>query len=101
MRYWIACLALCSSPALAEPHMMTTNFAELPCAETLGYIENPAMTPEGIGNMSMAFGYLLGFQAANGGDLSGEHETVLQRIMADCAAVPETTALELLEIYRP
>ena len=101
MRLLTACLALCAGPALAEPHMMTAAFAELPCTETLDHIENPAMTPEGIGNMGMAFGYLLGFQAANGGDLSGERETVLQRILADCAAAPEMTALEILETYRP
>ena len=100
MRYLFPCLALYAGPALAEPHMMTNAFAERPCAETLDYIENPAMTPEGIGNMSMAFGYLLGFQAASGGDLSGESETVLQRIMGDCAAYPDMTALGLLEGYR-
>jgi len=100
MRCLIACIALCASPALAEPHMMTQAFAERPCGETLDYIENPAMTPEGIGNMSMAFGYLLGFQAASGGELSGESETILQRITADCAANPDATAQGLLEGYR-
>jgi hypothetical protein len=79
--------------------MMTQAFAERPCGETLDYIENPAPTPEGIGNMGMAFGYLLGFQAANGGDLSGDSNTILQRIVADCAASPDLTALDLLERY--
>lgn len=99
MRYLVTCLVVCSSPALAEPHVMTTNFALLPCVETLNYIENPVMTPEGIGNMGMAFGYLLGFQAANGDDLSGERETVLQRILADCAERPGETAFNLLKGY--
>lgn len=99
MRLLTTCLAICAGPALAEPHMMTVAFAERPCADVLDYIENPEMTPEGIGNMGMAFGYLLGFQAANGGDLSGEHETVLQRITLDCAERPGETAFNLLKGY--
>ena len=101
MRHLTACLAFIAGPALAEPHMMTEAFAERPCAETLDYIENPAMSPEGIGNMGMAFGYLLGFQAANGGDLSGESDTILQRVMTDCTNRPEATALQLLQSYAP
>jgi hypothetical protein len=80
---------------------MSSTFADRACAEALRHIENPTMTPEGIGSMGMAFGYLLGFQAAKGGDLSGESETLLQRIKADCAAQPDATALELLESYEP
>lgn len=99
MRCLIACIALCASPAIAEPHMMTRAFAERPCGETLDYIENPTPTPEGIGNMGMAFGYLLGFQAAKGWDLSDESDTILQRLVADCASSPDQTALALLERY--
>lgn len=101
MRFLAIYLALISIPAVAEPHMMSVAFAERPCAETLDYIENPGVEPEGTGFMAMAFGYLLGFQAANGGDLSGESETILRRITADCAERPGNTALELLESYAP
>lgn len=99
MRTSIALLLLCAGPAFAEPHYMTVAFAEKPCGEALDYIENPAVTPQGMGNMAMAFGYLLGFQAAMGGDLSGEAETILKRLVADCTANPDMTALDLLKRY--
>lgn len=99
MRTLIALLVFCAGPAFAEPHRMAVAFAESPCGETIDHIENPVLTPEGIGNMGMAFGYLLGFEAANGGDLSGDAETVLQRIKADCGVSPELPALDLLRRY--
>lgn len=99
MRTMTALLIFWAFPAFGEPHHMAIAFAERPCGEALDYIENPVLTPEGIGNMGMAFGYLLGFEAAKGGDLSGDAETVLQRIGADCAANPAVPALDLLRRY--
>jgi hypothetical protein len=99
MRTMTAILIFCAFPAFGEPHKMAVAFAERPCGEAIDYIDNPILTPEGIGNMGMAFGYLLGFEAANGGDLSGDAETVLQRIKADCVASPDMPALDLLRRY--
>ena len=99
MRALTTCLVFLAGPSFAEPHKMAVAFAERPCGEVIDLIENPVLTPEGIGNMGMAFGYLLGFEAANDADLSGDAETVLQRLKVDCAVSPELPALDLLRRY--
>jgi hypothetical protein len=78
---------------------MTKAFADQPCGQALSYISDPRPDLRGQGNLGMAFGYLLGFQAAKGGDLSGDYETILKRITADCEASPEKTVLEILVGY--
>jgi len=98
MRF-LAALALVASPAIAEPHYITTAMADVPCADALAYITDPKPDWKGAGNMGMAFGYLLGYQAATGGDLSGNRETILKRITADCDESPDKTALEILKGY--
>lgn len=104
MRYLIACLALISTDGQA--HELQDDYASLPCSEVVSRIDSPDMgdmSPKamlkGAGEMAMAFGYLLGFEAAQGRDLNGESKTLLVRLREDCAASPDQTALEILQSY--
>ena len=92
-------LALAASPAIAEPHYMTTAMKDQPCGTSLATINAPKGGLKGAGEMAMAFGYLLGFQAAKGGDISGDAATVLKRVTSDCEANPDRTVLQILSGY--
>lgn len=85
-----------AAPAVAEPHKMALTYSDQLCGEVVQLIDAPAPSFEGAGTMALAFGYLLGFEAANGGDLSGDQETVLKRFRSACAESPSLTGLELL-----
>ncbi|MDU9004519.1 hypothetical protein [Sedimentitalea todarodis] len=104
MRYLIAVLTLYATQLSA--HEMQDNFANKKCGETLALIDSPEMGDKSVktlvasaGAMAMAFGYMLGFEAASGRELRGSSETLLTRLRNDCARSPDKTALELLSGY--
>lgn len=104
MLYLIAVLTLIAAPVSA--HEMQDKFANNKCGDVLALIDNPERGDKSVealvtsaGAMAMAFGYMLGFEAATGRDLSGNAATLLTRLREDCAASPERTALELLSGY--
>lgn len=104
MRYLIAALILIVSPVSA--HEMQDNFANKKCGYVIALIDSPKRYDNSVkalvksaGAMAMAFGYMLGFEAASGRELNGNAETLLKRLRADCAASPDKTALELLSSY--
>lgn len=104
MRYLIVALILLASQLPA--HEMQDNFANKKCGYVLALIDSPDSGDKsvkalvmGAGAMAMAFGYLLGFEAASGRELKGNSETLLTRLRTDCAASPDKAALELLSRY--
>lgn len=104
MRYLIAALTLLVTPLSA--HEMQDNFANKRCGDVLALIDSPDSGDKsvkalvlGAGAMAMAFGYLLGFEAASGRELKGGSATLLTRLRNDCAASPDKTALDLLSSY--
>ncbi|MEP3330079.1 hypothetical protein [Sedimentitalea sp.] len=104
MRYLVTALTLLAAPLSA--HDMQDNFTNRKCGEALAFIDAPdrgdgstKTLVMSAGAMAMAFGYLLGFEAASGRELKGDAETLLTRIREDCASSPDKTALELLSGY--
>lgn len=104
MRYLIAALALFATPLSA--HEMQDKFASERCGDVLAMIDNPDRSDKSVkalvmsaGAMAMAFGYLLGFEAASGRELKGDAATLLSRLRDDCSALPDKTVLELLSGY--
>ena len=104
MRYLVTALTLLAAPLPA--HDMQDNFANKKCGEALALIDAPdrgdgstKTLVMSAGAMAMAFGYLLGFEAAAGRDLSGSADTLLKRLRSDCNESPDKTALELLLGY--
>lgn len=104
MRYLLVALTLFTTPLSA--HEMQDSFANQECGDILALIDSPERGDKSVkalvlsaGTMAMAFGYLLGFEAAQGRDLSGDSETLLTRLRNDCTASPNATALELLSGY--
>lgn len=104
MRYLIAALTLLA--ATLPAHEMQDNFANRKCGEVLALIDSPERGDKSVkslvmsaGAMAMAFGYLLGFEAASGRELKGDAETLLTRLRNDCLEFPDKTALELLLGY--
>ncbi|WP_306150621.1 hypothetical protein [Roseovarius sp. MMSF_3281] len=97
-------IMIATAPASAQNtngiqnHPVQEQFMTEPCAAVISTIDNVTATPEGIGNMALAFGFLMGFEAANPG-IRGDHETVLIRLRADCAETPNSTAMSLLRAY--
>ncbi|MHA7852200.1 hypothetical protein [Roseovarius sp.] len=100
----IAILALMGTPAIAEysDHQTVQLFSNAPCTEAVGLLDAPLMdgTPEMVANQAvekgMAWGFILGFDAAHGG-LSDETDTTLVKLRKACAASRETPAFDLLQ----
>lgn len=98
-----ALLALLASPAVAagyENHSAIKTLKTQPCTYVVALIDmtkdgKPSDLPSIIAG-GMYWGFLLGFDNANGG-LQGSEETTLIRLRKACAASPETPALELLQ----
>lgn len=110
-------LALMAAPASALPaydeHKGVVIFTQAPCTEVIAAIDADAPDPEdldmvlhGVGGYlksltevlavkSMAWGFILGFDAASGG-LHSETETTLERLRLVCARTPERPAAEIL-----
>jgi hypothetical protein len=90
-------------PAKAESaniqnHDVQKLFMEQQCAEVLAIIDAPDPSLIGIGEMAMAFGFLMGFEVAHPG-IKGKHETILSRLRFDCGNASDQTAYELLLSY--
>ncbi|MBN8187605.1 hypothetical protein JF540_12980 [Salipiger thiooxidans] len=101
--------ALIGSPALGDysDHSGVTLFTEHPCTAALAEIDQSLdryadrgiaglkEASAAIASQGMAWGFILGYDTANGG-LQGEEETTLVRLRMACADKPEATAEELL-----
>ena len=100
MRILIA-LALSATPAIADysGHKSMTPFTEGPCSEVLDAIDTPETSIEAIARMGMAWGFILGYDAASDG-LHGQEETTLIRLRKACDENPETPAATLLDGFR-
>lgn len=121
MRTMIA-LALMAAPAMAETtaysdHKGVLIFSDAPCTAVISAIDSepPAFPNEAqhffYGSRSwyqnygewgatqgMAWGFVLGFDTANGG-LHTDTETTLQRLRAACEETPDRTALDILTSF--
>lgn len=112
MKRFAAAAILSASPALADysDHDGVRIFSERPCTEVIAELDRsfddlndgtrdglarlaPAMAKTG-----MTFGFLLGFDTAEGG-LQGAEETTLRRLRLACARSPQTPALDLLRDF--
>ena len=106
LAFIFACLA---SPSIADysGHEAVTLFSERPCGDVVSAIDGASNPfPDdglddfeailvGMANQGMVWGFLLGFDTAEGG-LHGDAETTLERLHAACEATPEATAESLL-----
>jgi hypothetical protein len=92
---------LTATSALADysTHKSVTPFIENPCTEVLAAIDTPETTIEAIAQMSMAWGFILGYDAASGGLHDGE-QTTLVRLREACANNPETPITVLMDGFR-
>ena len=103
MRFAALTLALLPSTLTAQSpdiqnHDIQVLFANAPCTRIIQMIDDPAMGPESMGMMAMAFGFLMGFEVENPG-IKGDQETVLTRLRMDCAADGTQPALTMLRGY--
>lgn len=123
MRMIIA-LAMMATPSLAQDtaydnHRGVLLFSDAPCTAVLSAIDSdPPPFPneaqhffygssawyknygEWGATQGMAWGFILGFDTANGG-LHTETETTLQRLRAACEDTPDRPALEILTSFIP
>lgn len=111
MRFGLV-LALIGSPALADysDHSIVRLFTNEPCTRAVAEIdqsfshfhdrglEGAADMVGAMTRQAMAWGFLLGFDAAEGG-LHSEAETTLMRLRAACAENPDHTALSILQQF--
>lgn len=81
-----------------QNHDIQVLFANAPCTNIIEMIDSPAPTPESLGMMAMAFGFLMGFEIENPG-IKGDQETILSRLRLDCANDGTQPALTLLRGY--
>lgn len=94
----ITTAATAQTPGI-QNHPVQDLFADQPCSAVIREIDDAEPDPISLGKMVMAFGYLMGFEAANP-HIRGTSETILKRLRADCATQPNRTALDLLNSYR-
>lgn len=76
-------------------HKGVTPWRDQPCTVVIGAIDAGAALAA-MPAQAVTWGFLLGYDTANGG-LHGNEETTLVRLRKACAASPETPALTLLE----
>lgn len=88
--------------AIADPHWMSDFYHTAPCAEIVATIDAPTLNDtvlkarlERLSRKTMAFGFLLGYQAATG-PLNANQDTVLQEFRRACAADPAKTGIQVL-----
>jgi hypothetical protein len=98
-----AALALWTTEATAETdgiqnHAIQKMFMEQPCMAAIKTIDEPNPSPKSIGMMTMAFGFLMGFEASHP-NIRGDYDTILKRLRADCTAETTDTAFEMLQGY--
>lgn len=115
MRLAIA-VAFAATPAIAEysGHPGVTRFTEAPCAKVIEILDTLPSAPKDIdfesvlpeleritletATVGMTWGFILGFDTAQGG-LQGSDETTLIRLRKACADAPETPAADLLRSF--
>lgn len=102
--------AFAAAPSLAgdySSHRGVTLFTQEPCAEVFQFLdgEEPDVLVVGLEGLAshlaqyaMAWGFILGYDAARGGLHEGE-KTTLMRLRDECEAAPERTAFEILESF--
>ena len=81
-------------------------FTQEPCTRVFEKMEaepdiveiGPEAFGAALGDMGMAWGFILGYDAARGGLHEGDKST-LARLREECAAAPEKTAFEILESF--
>lgn len=78
-----------------QNHKVQKQFMQEPCTTVIDVIDNAS---NGVGEMAMAFGFLMGFEATHP-NIRGDQETILTRLRIDCAAKPDQTAMALLQSY--
>lgn len=102
--------ALIASPAFANyaDHKGVTLFTEQPCVEALAEVDQSFERyvdrgleglddlSRALASQSMAWGFILGYDTAQGG-LHHDGETTLVRLRKACAENPEATAEDLLK----
>lgn len=81
-----------------QNHEVQTLFMDAPCGQAITRMDTPKVDIEGIGKMTMAFGFLMGFEATHPG-IRGDQDTILKRLRADCATRSDATAMDLLNSY--
>jgi hypothetical protein len=97
------CLVAISAQVRAETagiqnHKVQQLFMTQPCIMVINTIDRPDGDVFGGGMMTMAFGFLMGFEAAHPG-IRGDQETILKRLRADCTIDSNQTAFDLLQGY--
>lgn len=78
-----------------QNHPVQDLFTNQPCSAAIQTIDNPDPDLIEVGEMAMAFGFIMGIEALNPG-IRKNHDTVLMRLRADCASNSDTSALNLL-----
>ncbi|MGK7653177.1 hypothetical protein ACSQ76_12400 [Roseovarius sp. B08] len=88
-----------------QNHEVQRIYLEESCSEVIRILDSQPDFSDGVENGSqemavqaMVWGHLLGVETANPG-IRGTHETILQRLRADCAADDSRTAMQLLTGY--
>lgn len=66
-----------------------------PCSKYIDIIEQPAVTPQTLSEVGMAWGMLVGFDIAVGG-LNTQDSTTFEKLKAACNNSPNRSALSLL-----
>lgn len=112
----LAALAALSSAATAagyDDNPILVAFRDHPCTTVIEAIDNPdtaaaANAPDlgsalrystgRVSHMAAYFGFIVGFDTANGG-LRGDAETTLMRLRDACREHPDTPALDLLRSF--
>lgn len=96
-------LALCATAATAETdgiqnHEVQRLFMDQPCMAAVKTIDDPKPSPKSMGMMTMAFGFLMGFEASHP-HIRGDYDTILKRLRDDCTDKTTATAFDLLQGY--
>lgn len=74
-------------------------YRDAPCTEVVGTIDG-TVSLDGLPLQGMLWGFLLGFDQANGG-LQGGNETTLSRLRKACSETPRAPAIDLLRSFVP
>ena len=101
MKFILAALFALPTAAAADGysgHKGVSMYRDKPCTVVIAAIDGDA-TLGTIATQGMAWGFLLGYDTANGG-LHGTEDTTLIRLRKACAQSPKTPALDLLEGFK-
>lgn len=101
MRLLLAAIIAAPTMAAADgysDHKAVAMYRDKPCTVVIGAIDADA-TVATMAVHGMVWGFLLGYDTANGG-LQGGDKTTLIRLRKACADSPETPALDLLKGFK-